>query len=364
MKVLVTGHHGYIGSVLVPVLQKAGHEVHGLDSGLFSAHSLGPETVPVPEMLIDVRDVNAADLRGFDAVMHLAGISNDPLGDLNPDCTYEINHLASVRLARLAKEAGIPRFLFASSCSLYGAASEHEILDEAAPFRPVTPYAESKILVEQDVTKLADERFSPTFLRCATAYGASPRLRADLVVNNLTGHALLEGSVLLKSDGTPWRPLVHIADISAAYLAILEAPRKLVHNEAFNVGRSGENYRIREVAEIVRDNVPGSTLAYVDGAGPDKRCYRVDFRRIEKTLSGYRPRWTVESGVTELRNAYRSHDLQYAAFNGPEFQRIRCIRAMQDLGQLDAGLRWMTTPSRREAEVTRHGVPTRMTLPR
>ncbi|MBC8288728.1 MAG: SDR family oxidoreductase, partial [Planctomycetes bacterium] len=330
MKVLVTGHHGYIGSVLVPILSQAGHEVHGLDSGLFSAHCLGPEPDSIPEMLIDVRDVQASDFRGFDAVMHLAGISNDPLGDLNPDCTYEINHQASVRLARLAKEAGVPRFLFASSCSLYGAASEHEILDESAPFRPVTPYAESKILVERDVAEFADDHFSPTFLRCATAYGASPRLRADLVVNNLTGYAQLKGSVLLKSDGTPWRPLVHIADISAAYLAILEAPRQLIHNQAFNVGRSSENYRVRQVAEIVRNCVPGSQVEFAEGAGPDKRCYRVDFSRIEKSLPGYRPTWTVEAGVVELRDSYQTHNLQLAAFDGPEFQRIRCIRAMQE----------------------------------
>lgn len=366
MKVLVTGHHGYIGSVLVPMLQRAGHEVHGLDSALFSAHSLGPEPDAVPEMLIDVRDVERSDLRGFDAVMHLAGISNDPLGDLNPDCTYEINHLASVRLARLAKEAGVPRFLFASSCSLYGAASEHEVLDESAPFRPVTPYAESKILVERDVAKLADASFSPTFLRCATAYGASPRLRADLVVNNLTGYALLQGCVLLKSDGTPWRPLVHIADISAAYLAILEAPRKRIHNEAFNVGRTSENYRVREVAEIVRDNAAGSSLEFAAGAGPDKRCYRVNFSRIETTLPAYRPCWTVEAGVIELREAYRRHALQFAEFDGPEFQRIRCIRAMQNLSQLDTDLRW-TEPATVSSDSTsmRRGPSARaVTLPR
>jgi nucleoside-diphosphate-sugar epimerase len=238
MKVLVTGHQGYIGSVLMPMLTAAGHEITGLDSGLFSHANLGPAPAPVRELSMDVRDVDESHLDGMAAVIHLAGISNDPLDDLNPECTYAINHRASVRLAEVAKAAGVERVLFASSCSLYGAGGEHDILDEQATFRPVTPYGRSKILVEHDVTRLASDNFSPTYLRCATAYGMSPRLRADLVVKNLTGFAMLDGEVLMKSDGTPWRPLVHIADISAAYLAILDAPRNLVHNEAFNVGRS------------------------------------------------------------------------------------------------------------------------------
>jgi len=340
MRVLVTGHHGYIGTVLVPLLQSVGHEVHGLDSELFSDGTLGPAPAAIPEMIADVRDVQSSDLEGFDAVIHLAGISNDPLGDLNPECTFEINHRASVQIARMAKEAGVSRFLYASSCSLYGAAGEDELLDESAPFRPVTPYAESKILVERDVAALADDQFSPTFLRCATAYGASPRLRADLVVNNLTGYAVLTNRVLLKSDGTPWRPLTHILDISEAYRAVLAAPRQIIHNQAFNVGRSSENYRVRDVAEIVGKCVQGSTVEFAPGAGPDKRCYRVDFRKIEHTLPGYRPTWTVEAGVRELAAAYSLHNMRMEEFDGSAFQRIRRIRALQQAGRLDSGLRW------------------------
>lgn len=322
------------------MLTNAGHNVTGLDSGLFSEANLGPAPARLPELRMDVRDVEKHHLDGFDSVLHLAGISNDPLGDLNPDCTYDINFRASVRLAEVAKAAGVTRFLFASSCSLYGAGGQHEILDESADFRPVTPYGRSKILVEQELSHLADDQFSPTYLRCATAYGFSPRLRADLVVNNLTGFALLNSEVLMKSDGTPWRPLVHIADISAAYLAILSAPRPLIHNEAFNVGRSSENYRISEVAELVRDNVPDSEIRYEAGAGPDKRCYRVTCRKLEDTLPAYQPTWTVEAGVQELRDAYTRFGLTRESFVGSDFLRIRRISELIAAGNLDDQLRW------------------------
>lgn len=322
------------------MLSAAGHEITGLDSGLFSQANLGPAPATVRELSMDVRDVDTSHLEGMDAVIHLAGISNDPLGDLNPESTYAINHRASVRLAEIAKAAGVERFLFASSCSLYGAGGEHEILDEQATFRPVTPYGRSKIMVEHDVARLASDDFSPTYLRCATAYGMSPRLRADLVVNNLTGFALLDGEVLMKSDGTPWRPLVHIADISAAYLAILDAPRPLVHNEAFNVGRSSENYRVGEIAEMVRDLVSGSAIRFEDGAGPDKRCYRITCKKLEETLPAYQPVWTVEAGIKELRDAYAEFALTKDAFLGSDFLRIRRISGLIERGDLDDNLRW------------------------
>jgi nucleoside-diphosphate-sugar epimerase len=337
MKVLVTGHDGYIGAVLVPVFQAAGHEVVGVDSHLYEGSHLGREPVPVTALHRDIRALGPDDLAGFDAVVHLAGISNDPLGDLNPDCTYDINHRGTVHVAQAAKRAGVTRFLFSSSCSLYGAHDE-QYIDERAEFLPVTPYGESKLLAEQDLTRLADDDFSPTFLRNATAYGVSPRLRGDLVVNNLTGLAFTTGEALLKSDGTPWRPLVHIEDISRAFLALVEAPRERVHNEAFNVGATAENYQIRDVAEIVADVVPDSRVELSSGASPDTRNYRVDCSKLEQAFPEAAARWTVRKGVEELLAAYQSDALTFEALTGPRFQRIRRVRQLQDAGALDADL--------------------------
>lgn len=340
MRVLVTGHNGYIGSVLTRMLEEAGQEVDGVDSYWFEPCTFGEVVrTAVPPLKVDIRDLERRHLEGFEAVIHLAALSNDPLGDLDRRCTYDINFHASVRLAKLAREAGVSRFLFSSSCSLYGVSGD-DFLTEEAPFRPVTPYGETKVLVEKEVALLADSRFSPTFLRNATAYGVSSRLRADLVVNNLVGFAHATGEVLLKSDGSPWRPLVHVEDISRAFLAVLEAPRDLVHNQAFNVGRTGENYRVGEVAEMVRNSIPGSAVRCADGAGPDPRCYRVNCDKIARTLPAFKPRWTVEEGIAELREAYRRHRLTLDDLLGPRYTRIRHIRKLLSEGQLAPDLRW------------------------
>lgn len=339
MRVLVTGHHGYIGSRIVPMLRAAGHDVTGLDSYLFEGCTFGQDVPDPPAIRKDLRDVAVEDLAGFEAIVHLAALSNDPLGNLNRRCTYEINHEATVRLAERAKEAGVGRFLQASSCSLYGAAGD-SVLDERAAFNPVTAYGESKVLVERDLSAMADDWFSPTFLRNATAYGASPRLRADLVVNNLVGYAYTTGEVLIMSDGTPWRPLVHVEDIGSAFLAALAAPREVVHNEAFNVGRNEENYRIREIADMVREEVPGSEVKYAEGGGPDTRCYRVDCSKIVRALPGFRPRWRVRDGIRELHEAYKRHGLSAEEFLSTRYLRIRRVKELQASGRLGDDLRW------------------------
>ena len=340
MKVLLTGHLGYIGVEAVPVLRAAGHDVVGLDTGLYNGCDFvsPPDDVPTIRTA-DFRDVTASELRGFDAVLHFAALSNDPLGDLNPDLTYDINLQGSIGLARAAKEAGVSRFLFSSSCSLYGAGSDG-FLDENAPFNPVTPYGESKIQVEQELSRMADDTFSPTYFRNATAYGVSRRLRADIVVNNLVGYAVTTGKVLLKSDGTPWRPLVHIRDIIGAFSATLSAPREAIHDQAFNVGKNGENYRIRDVANMVAEVVPNCEVAYADGASADIRNYRVDFTKIENKLPGFKATWTLRQGIEELYAAYTQAGLTEDVFLGPLYYRLKTVQSLLDRGAIDSTLRW------------------------
>lgn len=339
MRVMVTGHDGYIGTVLVPLFQAAGHTVVGVDSGLFSGCTLVADGHRADEELrLDVRDLRPEHLEGVDGVVHLAGISNDPVGDLNPSTTYDVNHLATLHVAEVAKAAGVQRFAFSSSCSTYGAHGD-EPIDETASFQPVTPYGESKVRAEQDLTLLADDDFSPTFLRNATAFGVSPRLRGDLVVNNLTGYAVTTGEVLIKSDGRPWRPLVHIEDIARAFLAVVEAPRDLVHLKAYNVGMNSENYRVSEVADIVASVVPGARVTYSPDASPDTRNYRVDCSLIQAELPAFQPRWTVRAGVEQLYATYLQAGLRLEDLTGPRLQRIKHLLELQEQGRVDDDMR-------------------------
>ena len=334
MRVLVTGHLGYIGAVLTPMLLDEGFDVVGYDSDLYRACTFGQGLVDVPTINKDIRDVQPGDLEGIDAVIHLAGLSNDPLGDINAQLTYDINHQASVRLAKLAKEAGAQRFVFSSSCSNYGAGGT-DVLTEQSAFNPVTPYGESKVYVERDVSELADDNFSPTFLRNSTAYGVSPRLRFDLVLNNLTAWAVTTGKVFLKSDGSAWRPIVHIGDISNAFIAVLKAPREQIHNEAFNIGRSEENFQIRDLANMIADIVPDCEVSFATGASADSRCYNVNCDKALNTLEHFKPQWTARKGVQELYDAYKKIGLTLEEFEGPKYQRLAHIRQLIEAGSID-----------------------------
>jgi nucleoside-diphosphate-sugar epimerase len=338
VKVLVTGHHGYIGSVVAPFLAGQGHDVTGLDTFFYRDCDLlpGPQVESVQR---DVRDLGEADLQGYDAVVHLAALSNDPLGDLDPELTFEINERASVRLAQAAREAGVGRFLFASSCSMYGVSGD-DLVTEEAPLQPVTPYAESKVRAEEGIVALADDDFSPVFLRCATAYGVSPRLRLDVVLNNLVGWALTTGKVRILSDGTPWRPIVHIEDIGRTAAAMLAAPREVIHAQPFNVGAQTDNYQVRDLAEIVRETVPGSETEYGGSSDPDPRSYRVDFGKLERSLPELQLEWNARSGAKELYDGYREAGLTLEEFGGTLFTRLKRLQQLRGEGALDDDLRW------------------------
>ncbi len=338
MRILLTGHDGYIGTVMATTLRDAGHTVRGLDSGLFAACAFGDQPLAPDATQADVRAVTPEALDGFDAVVHLANLSNDPLGNLDPDLTFAVNHRATIRLAKMAREAGVGRFVFASSCSLYGAAGQ-DAVTETAPFNPVTPYGEAKVLAERDLKPLATDSFAPVFMRNATVYGVSPRLRFDLVVNNLTAWAMATGQIRMKSDGSPWRPLVHVRDVCSAFGAALDAPPEAVRGEAFNVGAASENYRIRQVAEIVGEEVDGTHVTFAEGASPDARSYRVAFDKITDRL-GWTPEWTVRDGVREVRDALTGLDLQPETFEGPRYSRIAHLQQLLDSGRLRPDLRW------------------------
>ena len=340
MHVLLTGHNGYIGTVMSKMLQGAGHEVTGLDTNFFQDCILGSIDNNIPTLKKDIRDIVVSDLQEYDAIIHLAALSNDPLGDFKKEWTYDINLNATLRMAELARNAGVERFLYASSCSMYGAGKGDDFLTENSALLPITPYAESKVRAEEGLEKMASNEFSPVFLRNATAYGFSPRLRADIVLNNLTAWAYTTGKIRILSDGTPWRPIVHIEDISQAFILSLSAPREIIHNQAFNVGGNSENYRVRDLADIVKETVPNSSVEYAGQSSFDPRNYRVDFSKITKLLPDFKLQWNARRGAQQLYQAYNDNNLTKDDFDGRKYIRLNQLKHLINNDLLDESLRW------------------------
>jgi nucleoside-diphosphate-sugar epimerase len=338
-RILITGHNGYIGSVLAPVLAQEGYEVVGLDTGYFSECTLVPDTVSIPEIRKDIRDIDAKDLRGFYAVIHLAALSNDPIGNLDVGWTRQINYEGSVRLAEYAKAAGVERFLFSSSCIMYGM-SEAKVVTEESPLDPRTEYARSKVLAERVIAALAADGFSPTFLRNGTIYGLSPRMRFDTVLNDLVATAVTTGRVIVHSDGKPWRPVVHVQDVARAFQTILEAPVEKVHNQAFNTGANELNHQIIELAKIAVRTVPGCKLELKAQIGADQRTYKADFSKFARTFPEFKFNWTAEKGAAELYRAFQSIGLTHTHLTDKRFTRLKWLNHLLKRRQLDDQLRW------------------------
>ncbi len=340
MNILVTGTEGYLGTLLAPLLLGAGHRVLGVDTGFYKAGWLYRGTDMTAETLDkDIRHIGEDDLEGIDAVVHMAELSNDPVGELVPNITYDINHKASVRLARLAKQAGVARFVYMSSCSVYGIADQ-DVVDETSAVNPQTAYADCKIMVERDLQALADDGFSPTYLRNAAAFGASPRMRFDIVINNLSGWAWTVKELRLDSDGTPWRPFVHALDIAGAIVHTLEAPRERIHNQILNVGANDTNYQIRTIANLIADIFPDCTLSMGTLTGTDTRSYRVNFDKIRAVLPGFRCNWNAEDGIRQLREVFEHIDLSEEVFLSRGFTRLKQIQYLLASGQIDPDFFW------------------------
>lgn len=339
--ILVTGNNGYIGAVMTDFLLRHSCQVVGIDCDFYKGSELYPtESHLFRQITKDIRKIQQEDLEGISAIIHLAALSNDPLGEVNPSLTDQINHQASIRLAELAKKQGIQKFIFASSCSLYGISSEDKPLTEEGKLNPITAYAKSKVITEEEISRMADDDFHPVFMRNSTVYGVSPNLRLDLVVNNLVAWAYLTGKVAIMSDGTPWRPLIHVEDFCRAFLAALKAPLEKVHNQAFNVGIDEENYQVKDIAADIEQIVPDCRTEILNQTGPDERTYRVDFSKIKTTLNNFQPEWNVKKGIKELYKTYEEFGLTQEDFQSPKYFRVRWLKWLLETERLDNNLQW------------------------